>query len=66
MKRPTDREPLQGDNYGRRVMVIFGYDTTKQHKGTIVRDDAETPFVTIIRLDVGQYVLGTECQYRVA
>jgi hypothetical protein len=31
--------------------------------GTIVRDDNEPPWRTIIRLDDGRVVLASECQY---
>jgi len=48
---------------GRRVEVAFNYDTDRLIKGTIVRDDVDSPFVTIIRLDDGRHVLTTECQY---
>ena len=46
-----------------RVRVCFHYDTTAMVGGAIVRDDAEAPYVLIIRLDDGRYVLGTECQW---
>ena len=31
--------------------------------GTIVRDDLEEPFETIIKLDNGRYLRAVECQY---
>lgn len=54
--------PRQG-NVGKRVRVCFDYDTTKSFCGVLVRDDIEEPFQTIVRLDSGNYVLATECQY---
>lgn len=52
-------------NYlGKRVEVIFNYDTRHPIQGQIVRDDQEEPRFTIIKLDDGRYVLTTECQWR--
>ena len=50
---------------GTKVLVCYNYDANKTHSGTIVRNDNEEPFRTIIQLDNGRYLLGTECQYRV-
>lgn len=63
-----DKFPKQSDSYkpfglGSRVEVCYNYDTSKCHYGTIVRDDTEEPFETIIRLDNGRYVRSSECQY---
>ena len=63
-----DKFPKQKDeNYtypvGCRVKVCYHYDTSKYHYGTIVRDDLEEPFETIIKLDNGRYLRGTECQF---
>lgn len=58
-----DRFPIQGSHAGKRVVVCFHYDTTHTVAGIIVRDDAEHPHLTIIRLDDGRTVLATECQY---
>ena len=55
--------PRQGSYLGKRVRVCFHYDTADWTSGTVVRDDAEEPGRTIIRLDDGRYVLATECQY---
>ena len=57
------RFPAQGAWLGKRVRVLFDYDTTMQIEGTIVRDDAEEPGRTIIHLDDGRFVLTTECQH---
>ena len=48
---------------GTRVKVYYHYDTTKYHYGTIVRDDMQEPFETIIKLDNGRYLRATECQF---
>ena len=56
--------PKQGDYLGKVVEVCFNYDTTKTLRGKIVRDDMEEPYRTIIELENGKYILGTECQYR--
>lgn len=66
-----DKFPKQKDkNYkfpefavGSRVEVCYHYNTNKKHLGTVVRDDIEEPFETIIKLDNGRYLRGVECQY---
>lgn len=58
-----DKFPKQGNWLDKRTSVCFHYDTSKQIMGTIVRDDSEDPFVGIVRLDDGRYVLLTECQH---
>ena len=66
-----DKFPKQRDeNYkypefkvGSRVEVCYHFDTSKCHYGTIVRDDLEEPFETIIKLDNGRYLRAVECQY---
>ena len=58
---PTD-EPVS-DWYGRRVMVCFDYDIANAQPGTIVADEPIMP--TVIQLDTGEFVLGTQCQWRV-
>ena len=55
--------PKQGSMIGKRARVCFKYDTSKVIEGVVVRDDIEEPWRTIIALDDGRYVLGTECQY---
>lgn len=47
---------------GTRVVVCYNYEPTKTHTGIIVRNDIEEPLQTIIKLDNGRYLLGTECQ----
>lgn len=63
-----DKFPKQKDeNYkypefkvGSRVEVCYHFDTSKYHYGTIVRDDLEEPFETIIKLDNGSIVILTK------
>ena len=55
--------PKQGSWLGKRTQVCFRYDTSKVVMGTIVRDDTEEPFRTIISLDDGRVVLATECMH---
>jgi hypothetical protein len=43
--------------------VVFNYDTGKALSGVVVRNDHEHPFLTIIRLHEGRFVMGTECMY---
>ena len=57
------RFPKQSEYVNRRCNVCFKYDTTRWIKGTIIRDDREEPFETLIRLDDGRVIRGTECQY---
>lgn len=58
-----DRFPKQGRDLGQIVRVVFNYDLRNQLVGKVVRDDMEEPWVTIIALLNGGYVLATECQY---
>lgn len=55
--------PRQGDWLGRRVRVVFAYDTGNEIGGEIVREDTEAPGRLIIRLDDGRFVLAAECMY---
>lgn len=55
--------PRQGTHGGKRARVLFNYGTGGEFPGTIVRDDMTAPFVGIIKLDDGRYILTTECQY---
>lgn len=55
--------PKQGSWLGKRANVCFHYDTSVLIGGIFVRDDAEEPHVSIIRLDDGRHVLTTECQH---
>jgi hypothetical protein len=57
------RFPRQSEQVGFRTDVSFHYDTSRRVGGTVVRDDVEDPWRTIIQLDDGPLVLATECQY---
>ena len=46
-----EKFPKQSDRVGEKVNVVYHYDTSKSHDGTIVRWDTEEPFETIIKLD---------------
>lgn len=59
------RWPKQGPHLGRSVQVCFDYDMTVTLAGRVVRDDYEEPWVTLIEMEGGRYVLATECQYSV-
>lgn len=59
----ADTWPKQGQYLGKRARVCFNYNTSREVMGTIVRDDAEAPYMTIISLDDKRIVLSTECQY---
>jgi hypothetical protein len=56
--------PTQGPHLGERVLVCFHYDTSQSTKGTMVRNDYAAPWVDIIQLDDGRFVLATECQWQ--
>ena len=56
--------PQQGSLLGRKVAVCFHYDTQRQIGGVVVRDDITEPFIGIIRLYDGRYVLTTECEFQ--
>ncbi len=57
--------PRQYEHVGKRADVTFHYDTARTIPGVVVRDDAEAPWETIIRLDDGRFVRASECQYHV-
>ena len=60
-----DTYPRQNvENVGLRIMACFAYDTKHRVPGTIVRNDKERPSLTILRLDDGRTVLGTECSWK--
>ncbi len=54
--------PTQGTALHTRARVRFHYGP-EEFYGIVVRHDMEAPFLTIIALDNGRMVLGTECQY---
>lgn len=58
----ADRFPKQGSWLGKRTRVMFHYGGP-EIMGTVVRDDNEEPYRTIISLDDGRVVLATECQH---
>ena len=57
--------PKQSGHVNQRCEVCFHYDTSQTFDGTIVRDDREEPFETIIKLDNGRIIRGVECQYSI-
>ena len=57
--------PKQSEYLGKRTEVCFNYNLKQIIMGTVVRDDREEPFRTIIKLDDGRYVEAVECQYSV-
>jgi hypothetical protein len=62
-ERDEFTEPPQGSYKNKRAKVCFNYDANRTIEGTIVRDDMEKPWLTVIKLDLGRYVLATECQF---
>lgn len=55
-----DRFPRQGA-VGERMKVRLSDGS--ELGGTMRRDDMEAPWLTLIELDDGRFVLGTECVY---
>jgi hypothetical protein len=55
--------PQQSARIGQRVEVLFNDGTRFPLPGVLVRQDVEEPFVTILQLTNGQYVLATECPW---
>lgn len=55
--------PSQGTLLNQPVSVCFHYNTSKRIPGQVVRDDVDSPYITIIRLIDGRYILATECQF---
>ncbi len=64
-KRNYNQFPKQSDALGKEVLVCSKKDKDMLHtvKGTIVRDDAERPYETIIRLENDRFVTGREVFY---
>lgn len=50
---------------GKRVEVCYNHDSSQIHMGTVVRDDTEPPFETLIKCDNGRYLRSVECSYRI-
>lgn len=55
--------PKQSEYVNRRCNVCFHYDTSVSIPGTVIRDDREEPFETLIQLDDGRVLRAAECQY---
>jgi hypothetical protein len=55
--------PKQSEYINRRCKVCFHYDTSKWIMGTVIRDDREEPYETLIQPDDGRTMRGVECQY---
>lgn len=51
---------------GLQVIVTIDCDVTNLLYGSIVRADAEPPFIKIFELENGRYVLASECQHNVS
>lgn len=52
-------------NFVGAIVTVQPMDQHQRERGVIVRDDDEPPYVTIIKLESGRYVLATECRYRI-
>lgn len=58
-----EKFPQQGPFLNKRTKVCFRYNMENTIMGTIVRDDIDPPFLTIIHLDDGRFIMSAECQY---
>jgi len=56
--------PFQSENVGCAVVVNFD-NIPNSFIGILLRDDIECPFTTIIKLESGDCILGSECQYSI-
>lgn len=56
-----DRWPAQSADLFTRVRVAFKSDPSQEFDGRVIRDDMEPPYRTIIQLDDGRVLLGSEC-----
>lgn len=59
------RFPKQGMLLNREVSVYFGEETSDTVPAIVVRCDAQPPWVTLLELADGRFVLATECRFRV-
>ena len=57
------RFPEQTHHVNQRCKVCFHYDTSVWIMGTVIRDDHEEPYETLIQLDDGRVMRAVECQY---
>ena len=57
--------PKQSKSLHKLVIVCFNYDTSRTIEGKIIRDDSESPYVTLIQLADGRVVMSGECQYSI-
>ena len=61
----ADKFPKQFEhNIGHRVMLCFEYGSQREIPATILRDDAESPCITVYQTDDGRIILSTECHWR--
>lgn len=58
-----DKFPPQSKSVGHVVRVCFNYECEHTILGTIVRQDVDQPYRTIIQLSDGRYVTADECMY---
>lgn len=57
--------PRQGRYLGKRIEVTIHYNNEAHViMGNVIREDVESPYVMLIRLDTGNYILSTECTYK--
>lgn len=62
----SERFPAQAEHFGASVVVAFPDNLAELQLGEIIRADAEQPNVTIIILDDGRTLLGSECLWSLA
>lgn len=59
----ADVYPEQSRYKGERAFVVFHYDTSRKFEATVLRDDKDAPWETLLQLDDGRVVRSVECQW---
>lgn len=57
---PSDK---QGNWLNNKTEVCYHFNTNELEMGIVIRDDMESPWITVIKTERGRYILTTECQH---
>jgi hypothetical protein len=55
--------PEQGEALGQRCVIRIHRKDNAEVEALCVRDDVQSPYHMIFKLDDGRYILGAECTY---
>ena len=58
--------PEQASHLGKLARVVYYKSFSTFLGGTVVRSDSEYPFRTIIKLESGEFVDNSECEYKLS